>query len=344
MKAKRFGSVKFILGAAVLAAAVVLPRFVSNYYLSIFVEIALFAYLSSAWNILGGFAGQFSLGHALYVGLGAYTSTVLFNNWGISPWLGMLAGGLLATLVGILIGVPCFKLSGTFYTLASLALCTITMLLFQSTQKIGDIRIGGGTGLPVKAVPGNNFWLLQFRDKIYYYYVMLAFLAAILLLCRFIKRSKIGYQLAAVANDQNAAEALGVNSRNLKLKAMALSTFTAAMGGTLYAQYIMACSPAKLFGEPLSDEFVIISLIGGKGTILGPTIGACIIKPLAQLTTATFGASLPGLSLAIYGILLVVCIRFFPDGLYSLLIRLKNRLAEKAARRRSVGERAEVKK
>ena len=327
---------KYGLLLLLVLAALFVPTMVNNYYLSIFIEVVLYAYLASAWNILGGFAGQFSLGHALYIGIGAYTTTVLANNWGISPWIGMLAGGVLATLIGLLVGIPTFKLSGTFYTLASLALCTILMLVFQSTRSIGGIKIGGATGLQLKSVQGNNFWMMQFTDRIYYYYVFLGFLVLMLLLCYWIKRSKIGYQLSAVANDQLAAEALGVNSRKLKLKAMAISTFTSAIGGTLYAQFVMACSPVKLFGEALSDEMVIIALIGGKGMILGPTIGSIIIRPLSQLTTALVGGQVPGLHLAIYGTLLVVCIRFFPNGVYPLLVKLvrkvKQRLSKNTAR------------
>lgn len=327
---------KYGLLLLLVLAALFVPTMVNNYYLSIFIEVVLYAYLASAWNILGGFAGQFSLGHALYIGIGAYTTTVLANNWGISPWIGMLAGGVLATLIGLLVGIPTFKLSGTFYTLASLALCTIMMLVFQSTRSIGGIKIGGATGLQLKSVQGNNFWMMQFTDRIYYYYVFLGFLVLMLLLCYWIKRSKIGYQLSAVANDQLAAEALGVNSRKLKLKAMAISTFTSAIGGTLYAQFVMACSPVKLFGEALSDEMVIVALIGGKGMILGPTIGSIIIRPLSQLTTALFGGQVPGLHLAIYGTLMVVCIRFFPNGVYPLLVKLvrkvKQRLSKNTAR------------
>lgn len=327
---------KYGLLLLLVLAALFVPTMVNNYYLSIFIEVVLYAYLASAWNILGGFAGQFSLGHALYIGIGAYTTTVLANNWGISPWIGMLVGGVLATLIGLLVGIPTFKLSGTFYTLASLALCTIMMLVFQSTKSIGGIKIGGATGLQLKTVQGNSFWMMQFTDRIYYYYVFLGFLALMLLLCYWIKRSKIGYQLSAVANDQLAAEALGVNSRKLKLKAMAISTFTSAIGGTLYAQFVMACSPVKLFGEALSDEMVIIALIGGKGMILGPTIGSTIIRPLSQLTTALVGGQIPGLHLAIYGTLLVVCIRFFPNGVYPLLVKLvrkvKQRLSKNTAR------------
>lgn len=324
--------IKYGASFLLVLVALIVPTLVNNYYLSILIEIVLYAYLASAWNILGGFAGQFSLGHALYIGIGAYTTTVLANNWGISPWIGMLAGGVLATLIGLLVGIPTFKLSGTFYTLASLALCTIMMLVFQSTKSIGGIKIGGATGLQLKAVPGNNFWMMQFTDRIYYYYVFLAFLILMLLLCRWIKRSKIGYQLSAIANDQLAAEALGVNSRMLKLKAMAISTFTSAIGGTLYAQFVMACSPVKLFGEALSDEMVIIALIGGKGMILGPTIGSIIIRPLSQLTTALIGGQIPGLHLAIYGILLIVCIRFFPNGFYPLLLKLIQKIKGKFAK------------
>lgn len=321
-------------GAALVVlalCALLLPRSLNNYYLSILVEVVLYASLASAWNILGGFAGQFSLGHALYIGIGAYTSTILFNNWGISPWIGMIAGGGIAVALGMLIGYPSFKLVGTFFTLASLALSTLAMLIFQNTTRVAGIKIGGASGLQVNAVRGNSFWLIQFTNKIYYYYTFLAFLLLILLLCRYIKRSKIGYQLAAIANDQQAAEALGINSRALKLKAMAISAFISAVGGTFYAQYVMSCSPTKLFGESLSDELVIMSLIGGKGTILGPTLGAIIIQPLSRLTSGIIGGTVPGLHLVVYGALLIICIRFFPDGLYPLLIKLAKWIKGKLA-------------
>ena len=326
-------NIRLIMLAVLAVVVLLIPLTVNNYYLGIFIEIILYAYMASCWNILGGFAGQFSLGHALYIGIGAYTSTVLFNTFGLTPWAGMIVGGILATLIGLVVGIPTFKLSGTFYTLASVAVSTIFMLLFQSTRQLGIFQIGGATGLQVFHLNGNRFLYLQFANKKIYYYLFLAFLVLILLLCRWIKRSKLGYQLAAIANDQLAAEALGVNSRLLKLKAMAISTFSSAIGGTLYAQYIMACSPKKLFGEALSDELVILALVGGRGAILGPTIGSVLIRPIATLTTAMFGGSIPGLHLALYGALLIVCIRFFPNGLYPILTGLWGRIANKDAAR-----------
>ena len=320
-------SIRRIIIFLLLAAVVlIVPVFLNGYFQQIVIQIVMYAYLASAWNIVGGFAGQFSLGHALYVGIGAYTSTILYNTWGVSPWIGGIVGSLISVLFAIILGYPRFKLRSTYYTLTSLAICAVVGAMIKSVKYVGNIELGAARGLRISLISGNDFAAYQFKDKIIYYYIILAMLIIILLVCRWIKNSKMGYQLAAIANNQEAAESLCVNSRALKLKAAAISAFFCALGGTFYAQLILICNPSTLFGEALSDELVIISMIGGKGTLLGPTIGAILIRSLSQATTAIVGGSIPGLHLAIYGTLLVLCIRFFPDGVLSIITRTYKRI------------------
>ena len=311
--------------AAFILAMIVLAQFLNSYYLQIIIYIFMFAYFASAWNILSGFAGQFSLGHSIFIGIGAYVSSILYSQFGISPWIGMLAGGVLAAIVGVIIGLPCFKLKSTYFTLTTIALSTIILLLVQNTRYIGSIAINGARGIQIPAVPGNDFLAMQFLDKKYYLYIIMGMLVVSLIICQWIKSSKMGYQLAAIANNQDAAESLCVNSRVLKLKAMAISSFLCAVGGTFYAQVILFCNPARLFSEALSDKLAIVAMLGGKGSVFGPTVGALIVESISQFASAKF-AGTQVLNLAIYGIMLIVCIRFFPDGILPIIQKYVKKL------------------
>lgn len=306
----------------------ILAQVLNSYFLQIIIYILMFAYFASAWNILGGFAGQFSLGHSIFIGIGAYTSTILYAQFGVSPWLGMLVGGVLAAIVGVIMGLPCFKLKSTYFTLTTIALSYIILLLVQNTRTLGILEINGARGIQIPAVPGNDLLAMQFIDKKYYLYIILALLIISVAVCQWIKSSKMGYQLAAIANNQDAAESLCVNSRRLKLKAMAISAFMCAVGGTFYAQVILFCNPARLFSEALSDKLAIAAMLGGKGTVFGPTVGALIVESISQFASAQF-AGTQGLNLAIYGIMLIVCIRFFPDGILPIIQKLFRKIGKK---------------
>lgn len=327
-KIKKPTWIKIIVFAAALMALLTAAEFLNNYYLQIVIYIFMFAYFASSWNILSGFAGQFSLGHAMFIGVGAYTSTILYTQFGVTPWIGMLVGGVIAALLGILIGIPCFKLQSTYFTLTTIALANILLLVVQSVRNIGSIQINAAKGIMIQAVQGNNFAVMQFEDKKYYLYIILGLLFICLAICQWIKSSKMGYQLAAVANNQDAAESLCVNSRLLKLKAMAISAFMCAIGGSFYAQLILVCNPARLFAESLSDKLAIVAMLGGKGLVFGPLSGALIVESISQFTTAKF-ANIQGLNLAIYGIMLIVCIRFFPDGILPIMQRTVKKIFKK---------------
>lgn len=327
-KLSKHALVNSAIWLVLLALVLILAQVLNSYFLQIIIYILMFAYFASAWNILGGFAGQFSLGHSIFIGIGAYTSTILYAQFGVSPWLGMLVGGVLAAIVGVIMGLPCFKLKSTYFTLTTIALSYIILLLVQNTRTLGILEINGARGIQIPAVPGNDLLAMQFIDKKYYLYIILALLIISVAVCQWIKSSKMGYQLAAIANNQDAAESLCVNSRRLKLKAMAISAFMCAVGGTFYAQVILFCNPARLFSEALSDKLAIAAMLGGKGTVFGPTVGALIVESISQFASAQF-AGTQGLNLAIYGIMLIVCIRFFPDGILPIIQKLFRKIGKK---------------
>ncbi len=303
-----------IILSAVLFATALIPVLDDDpYFLQIFIIIMLFAYWGSAWNIISGFGGQLSLGHAAFAGIGAYTSTVLFINYQLSPWLGMLVGGLIAGAFGLLIGYPCFKLRGTYFTLATIAFLSVIRILVLANQTVLGFEIRGAQGL---SVPwhGNSLVNMQFLSKIPYFYLILALLVVVLLVSYLIKNSRMGYYLAAIKTNPEAANSLGVNVTRYKLMAQFISVFFTAIGGTFYAQFILFIDPQRLLGFDLSLEMAIIAIIGGQGSVLGPVIGALILVPVAEVTRAHISGDLAALPIILYGLSLMTIIYYLPEG------------------------------
>jgi len=302
-----------ILVALLLAIALV-PVFDDDpYFLQIFIMIMLYAYWGSAWNIISGFGGQMSLGHAAFAGIGAYTSTVLFINYHLSPSLGMLVGGVVAGGFGLLIGYPCFKLRGTYFALATIAFLNVIRILVLANQTVLGFDIRGAQGL---SVPwrGNSVVNMEFLSKTPYFYLILGLLLMVMLVSYAIKESKMGYYLAAIKTNQEAANSLGVDVTRYKLMAQFISVFFTAIGGSFYAQFILFIDPQRLLGFDLSLEIAIIALIGGQGTVLGPVIGAFILVPVAEATRAQFSGDLAALPIILYGLSLMVIIYYLPEG------------------------------
>lgn len=301
---------------AILLLLALIPVFDDDpYFLQVFIIIMLFAYWGAAWNIVSGFAGQMSLGHAAFAGIGAYTSTVLFIGYNLSPWLGMLVGGLVAGVVGLLIGYPCFKLRGTYFTLATIALLNVIRILVLANQKVFGFDIRGAQGL---SVPwrGDSLANMEFLSKTPYFYLILVMLIVVMLVSRYIKESRMGYYLAAIKTNQEAANSLGVNVTRYKLVAQFISVFFTALGGTFYAQFILFIDPQRLLGFDLSLEIAIVALIGGQGTVWGPVIGAFILVPIAEATRAQISGDLAALPVIIYGLALMAIVYYLPEGIY----------------------------
>ena len=318
-----------LLPLALLAMVLCLPLVVrSATYLHILILLFLYAYLTTSWNLVGGFAGVLPLGHAAFFGIGAYTSTILSLQYGISPWLGMLVGGVIAAAVGVLIGLPTFKMRGAYFALATIAFAEGFRVMVENIDKLGPFALNGPRGLQI---PPLNFGLaeMMFSGKEPYYYIILIMLVAVLLLTSFISRSKLGYYLNAGGEEPEAAMALGINVARAKVIAMAMSSFLTALAGTFYAQLNLYIHPKSAFSLDLSFEIAFIALIGGRGSIVGPVLGALLLRPVSDFSRIYFGDTLPGMHLIIFGVILILVMTFQPRGLQEPLTRLYERLLDR---------------
>ncbi|MFB3887687.1 MAG: branched-chain amino acid ABC transporter permease [Thermodesulfobacteriota bacterium] len=299
--------------ASVIALA--LPLAVRSVtYLHILILLYLYAYLTTSWNLVGGFAGVLPLGHSTFVGIGAYTSTVLSLQYGISPWIGMIIGGILAMIAGVIIGFPTFKMRGAYFALATIAFAEGVRVMVENIDNLGPIRLNGPRGLQIPPLKTGllNF---MFATKEPYYYIILFMLAGVLLLTYVISRSKLGHYLMAGGEEPEAAMALGVNVARAKLIAMALSSFLTAFAGTFWAQFTLYIHPKSVMSLDISFEIAFIALIGGRGSIAGPVLGALLLRPVSDLSRIYFGAKLPGLHLIIFGVVLILVMLYQPRGL-----------------------------
>ena len=288
----------------------------SQYVIHLAVMILFFAYLGVAWNILGGYAGQFSFGHAAFFGLGAYTSTLLHLHYGVSPWIGMLLGGLAGVLLGLLSGFLSFRygLRGPYFALVMLAFAEMLRLSFETWMSKSH-----PLGLPIP-LKGTSLLDFQFKDKGRYFSIVLVMLIAATFLCHRLVRSKIGAYWMAIRDNEDAAEALGVNAFAYKLLAMAISASLTAMGGTFYAQYFLTLEVNDVFGVQISVEILLSAIIGGAGTVFGPLVGAVALQLLAEVTRVYIRA-FSGFDLMVYGCVLILVIIFLPQGLLAGLRR-----------------------
>jgi|DewCreStandDraft_5_1066085.scaffolds.fasta_scaffold00399_65 branched-chain amino acid transport system permease protein len=312
---------KPLAGATVLLALLVSPWFLTPYPLHIVIMTLLFAAAGSAWNIVGGYAGQLSLGHAAFFGIGAYTTTLLQIHLKVSPWVGMWAGALLAVVAAVLIGWATLRLQGPYFAIATIAFAEVLRL---TTLHLRDFT-GGAVGLTVPYL-GNRPWYFQFEQKVYYYYVILALVLGIVATVRRMASSRLGYYLIAIGQNETVAEAVGVPAVSTKLKALTLSAFLTALCGTFYAQYIYFIDPFSVLSLGLSIEFALVAIVGGVRTVWGPVLGAALLRPLTELTQAALGATYAGVQLIVYGSLLILVILLRPEGLIGPVSRIYTRL------------------
>src|SRR5664280_1465314 len=272
----------------------VLPLVVtSRFAIDIFIRVLLFAFIGVAWNLIGGYAKQLSLGHAAYFGLGAYTSTILQIDFGISPWIGMLAGGLVAMLASLPIGALCFRLRGPYFAISTIATAQVFMLLFL---KFRDFAWGAeGTTIPNL---GNAPLMMQFESKAAYYYIALGLLAIGLVITYRIERSWMGYYLVAIGEDEDAAEAIGVNAPKVKREIYMITAFN----------------------FNISVEAALVSIVGGVGTLWGPVIGTVLLETTSAMLQSWLGSGLGGIQLTVYSLILMAVILWRPTGLLSVLV------------------------
>jgi branched-chain amino acid transport system permease protein len=319
-----------LLLVALAAVLLVLPQVVkSSFAIDIFIRVLLFSFIGVAWNLMGGYAKQLSLGHAAYFGLGAYTSTILQIDFGISPWIGMVAGGVIAMLASLPIGALCFRLRGPYFTIATIATAQVLMLIFL---KFRDLAWGAeGTTIPNL---GNSPLMMQFEAKAAYYYIALGLLAIGLAITYRIERSWMGYYLVAIGEDEDAAEAVGVNAPRIKRNIYLISAFLTALAGTFYTQYIYFIDPNTAFSFNVSVEAALVSIVGGIGTLWGPVIGTVLLEATSALLQSWLGSSIGGVQLTVYSLILMAVILWRPTGLMGVMTEALQRLTQRNARRK----------
>ncbi len=303
-----------IIGLLIL---LILPQFVSSYELGIIIMIFFYAYLGQSWNILTGYTGVISLGHSLYVGVGAYMTYLLTLTLGLSPWIGMWIGGMAAGLIGLVIGFFGFRfgLKGVYFVLLTISFAEIGRLIVLHLKVFGSFQ-----GLFI--TPQFSFANFQFKENIPYYYIALGYVLFSLLVVGLLERSKIGRYLVALREDEEAAESLGINVFKYKMIAIFISAFMTSLAGAFYTNYLYYLHPGTMMSMAFSIEIILRPIIGGMGTVLGPVIGSFLITPLAELSRTYFAkAGYEGLHLVIYGFLLVAVVLFFPRGVISYIKR-----------------------
>jgi branched-chain amino acid transport system permease protein len=304
-----------IAAAVTLVLALAFPLvFTDTFPIHVMILVYMFGVLGMGWNIMGGYAGMFSFGQAAFFGIGAYTSTFLLMNFGVNPWIGLVAGGITAALVAAAIGYPCSNLRGHYFAIASIAFAEIVRVVFNNWKLVGAAE---GLSLPMLDESFANF--MFHSSKLPYYYIILAFLLIAIATCYFVATSKMGYYFRAIKESHEVAEVLGVNVVRYRLIAIMIAGFLSAMAGTFYAQYVLYIDPESVMLLPISVQVVLISMLGGAGAVIGPVIGAAVLIPLSEYTRITLGHQGTGVDMLIYGFLIMLISMYQPAGVWGLL-------------------------
>jgi branched-chain amino acid transport system permease protein len=312
---------RVVIGLALLGALGYPWVFPKPFPQHLMTVVFLYAMLGTAWNILGGFTGQVSLGHAAYFGLGAYTSTLLLTKAGLSPWLGMFGGVLVALAIALPLGYASFRLGGRYFTMATIVIGEVARIVFTSWS-----WVGGAVGIFLPILP-ESFVDFQFHSsKRPYYYIMLTFLLVTVAAAYWVQRSRLGYYLKAIRDDPVAARSLGISVIKYKLIALALSVVFTAMAGTFYAQFVLFIDPVSTMPFLISLTIALVTILGGIGTLWGPIIGSFVLIPITQLTRVYLGGAARALDLVVYGPLVILIAILQPDGLVPMFKRVQERL------------------
>jgi branched-chain amino acid transport system permease protein len=301
-----------VLAACITAAAIVTNRHAAD----VMIQTFLWGGLALAWNIAGGYTGLISFGHAAFFGIGAYTSTILLLRYGISPWIGLAAGALMAASAGALLTTVCARLRGPFFILSTLATGEVTRIAALNGQSL----TGGAEGLEIPPVA--SVANMVFTGKALYLALILVYMLTLYALSVWIERSRYGFYLFATRDDEDAAAAIGINPIAMRISSMTLSAALTAIGGTLFAQYFLYLDPTHIISPDISFKFALICAVGGLGTAIGPIFGALIVVPASELLRGSLSQSSSGLHLVIYGIIVTVVILYFPSGISGGIARV----------------------
>lgn len=282
-----------------------------------------------AWNLISGYGGQLSFGHSIFFGVGAYTTALLFIRAGVSPWIGLLAGGVVAAVIAVILGYPAFRLRGIYFTLVTF---TVT-LIFEILARHFASFTGGDVGLPIP-LRGSPIASFQFENRLWYYYVALILVAIYLMVSRVVYGSRLGFFLRSIRDDEGAAQASGVNVLRTKMITFVLSAFLTAVAGTLYLQFAFFIGPQTAFGLETAVLIALPAIAGGLGTVWGPVIGAAVLIPLQQGLSLSFSDLPPGVGLILYAVVVIVIMLLDPRGMHSLGERMMARVVSSREKRR----------
>jgi len=327
----------YIAVAIFLVTLSILPQLLDDrFLLSLAILILFWAYLGNAWNIMGGYTGLFSFGHAMFYGIGAYTSTVLLVDYAVSPIVGMLVGALIAGLFGAFVGylLSRFGVRGHFFALGTFAIAEMVRLLATELEFINT-----SIGIHIPLVRGDSWIRLQFEETFanYYYVILILFVIGQIVTITIV-RNKLGYYFQAIREDEEAAAALGVNVLRYKVISVAISAALTAIGGSFFAQYFLFIDPTIVFGVSVSVQILLRPIVGGVGTIWGPFVGALLLTPLAEFTRSVvrtppsfldFIEGRSGVDVMLFGAILIMVVLFMPDGLIGAGKRLLNRMRKR---------------
>lgn len=291
-----------------------LPFYIPDHYLCLLILTFLNAYLALSWNIIGGMAGQLSLGHAAFFGLGGYTTAFLFQNYGLTPWVGMWIGVAVAAIYGALVALLCFRyrVRGTYFALITIAFVEVLRIIAVNLKFLGGSE---GIIIPLK---GHCWKSMQFENKIHYYFLILLMTAALISALHYLRNSRFISYLKAIREDEDVAQALGIDLFRTKFRGFVVSAGLTALGGTFYTQYLLYIDPPSMLGMIRSFDMVFICIIGGMGTVFGPLLGAIVFSILMEVGNLIFKGGDSANHLILYGVLLMVVIMAFPRGLISL--------------------------
>jgi len=311
-----------VLLALLLAALIVAPWLANDYLLTVLIIIFYFAYTGQAWNVMMGFAGQLSLGHAIYVGLGGYAAAALYVHYGVGPWIGLAAAIAVAMVCGAIIGFLAFRfgVGGVYFAILTIAFAEFARIGFDHFKWVGG---SSGFFLPVANYARNDLWNLRGNPTMFYY-VMLALTVAAFVLCHMLLRSRIGYYWLAIREDEAAARSLGINTFRYKMIAVVISAGMTAVAGVFFAFYYNNLFPEQVFHISRSIELILGPIIGGVGTLFGPIIGAFLLTGLSetmQEILSRLGFDVPGAKQVFYGVCLLLVVMVLPDGVWPWLAR-----------------------
>ncbi len=309
-----------LLAAAGILLLIVAPLLTSNpFFQHLMIMVLFWTLLGASWNLLGGFAGQVSFGHATFLGIGAYVTMLFYLGLGLSPFLGMLAGGIIGALFALPIGLICFRLRGPYFSLATLAVAEIVRLVALNWEQL----TAGPMGLLITTLPPMSFagMAIDWESKIPFYYLAVALALFAMGLTYVVSRSRLGAYLTAVREDMDSAEAVGIDTVRERVVALVLSAFVVGLAGGFYSLYFRYIDPDAVFAISLSVEMVFIAVVGGLATTAGPIVGAVVLVGISEIFRERFQAG----HLIFYGLFMMLVIRYLPEGIWGRLRLLLGR-------------------